>query len=179
MKEEWKPIKGWKYYEVSTFGKVKSIMFVNNICKKKRDKILKTVISKKQREYVSLKQDGYRKNCTVHRLVAEAFIPNPNNYPQINHIDGNPTNNIVSNLEWCTGSHNAKHAYINDLTKLKSYNESKKKSIIRSDGKVYDCAYSAASELKCSVCSIRDCLKGRINTCKGYKFKYLDSQAKY
>lgn len=53
---------------------------------------------------------GRRQNKRVHRLLMETFVPNPNNYPQINHIDGNKLNNNLSNLEWCTASHNSKHA---------------------------------------------------------------------
>lgn len=67
--------------------------------------------------------NGKAKKYSVHRLVAEAFIPNPNNYPIVNHIDGNPSNNHVSNLEWCTFSHNERHSYkalgkINPIRKL-------------------------------------------------------------
>ena len=60
--------------------------------------------------YVSLKIDGQRKIKKIHRIVGEVFIDNPNNYPCINHIDGNKENNNVSNLEWCTYYHNNKHA---------------------------------------------------------------------
>lgn len=62
-------------------------------------------------ECVHLRIDGKTKSFLVHRLVAETFIPNPNNYKEINHIDGNPLNNKVENLEWCNRSQNIKHAY--------------------------------------------------------------------
>lgn len=66
---------------------------------------------------VCLKIDGKYKNKLVHRLVAEAFLPNSNNYPQVNHIDGCPENNNLSNLEWCTNQQNAIHAYRTGLHK--------------------------------------------------------------
>ena len=59
---------------------------------------------------VDLKKNGIRKNFKVHRLVAEAFIPNPNNYPEINHIDSNPLNNKVDNLEWCNHKYNIRYS---------------------------------------------------------------------
>lgn len=59
--------------------------------------------------------NGKRKNMLVHRLVAKAYIPNPNNKPVINHIDGNKANNVISNLEWCTYTENQNHALSNGL----------------------------------------------------------------
>lgn len=172
MKEKWIVIDEFPNYKISNFGRVKSTVFHNNLVTKKRDKVLKIQVNNNNRAYVSLRRDGHRKNCLVHRLVGNAFLPNENNLPQINHIDGNPTNNVVSNLEWCTASYNAKHAYENRLNSLKEYNEARKKTIIRNDGKIYESAYSAATDNSCTVYSIRDALKGRIKTCKGYTFKY-------
>ena len=73
--------------------------------------------SKGQYKMVWYKHEGEKVSEYVHRLVATAFIPNPNNKPQINHIDGNPTNNVVENLEWCTARENSKHALSTGLRK--------------------------------------------------------------
>ena len=67
-------------------------------------------------EFVCLRKDGVNHNCLKHRLVAEAFIPNDNLLPEINHIDGDKFNNTVENLEWCTQSYNIQHAYNMGLT---------------------------------------------------------------
>lgn len=80
-------------------------------------------ISKKGYLIVKLWKDKKSKSIPVHRLVAQAFIPNPLNLPQVNHIDGNKQNNHVSNLEWCDNSHNIKHAYKNGLINRKGENQ--------------------------------------------------------
>lgn len=117
MQEIWKNIKGYEgLYQVSNYGKVRSldkkvkgsnqygkIFFVT-----KKGKQLKSRI-KNGYCNVHLIKNGVLKEFTIHRLVAEAFIPNPNNLPQVNHKDENKANNYVENLEWCTRSYNCSY----------------------------------------------------------------------
>ena len=124
MKEIWKPLKGYEgYYEISNLGKVKSIKrYKKNKSKLQivEEKILSLYTNPKNGYvYVYLCKDGKYKNVRLHRLVAENFIDNKNNYPQINHIDGNKTNNVVSNLEWCTASYNIKDLHKRNGTYMK------------------------------------------------------------
>ena len=98
-KEIWKDKKDYEgHYQVSNFGRVKSIKFGKEI-------ILKQKI-KDGYYYVGLSKNGIQKMYLVHRLVAEAFLPNPDNLPQVNHKDENKLNNVVSNLEWCSAQYN-------------------------------------------------------------------------
>ena len=121
MIERWKDIIGYEgFYQISNYGRVRSLKMWNGICGKYIDriKILKNTRFNNGYYCVSLK----RKKYTVHRLVAEAFIPNSNNYSCINHKDGNKLNNCVSNLEWCSYKHNLREAL-----KLGLYDERNKK----------------------------------------------------
>lgn len=176
MKEVWKDIKDYEEkYQVSNLGNVRSIRFINNKVNKEKLKILNQNYSKRnKRYYVDLYKNNKRKHLAVHRLVAEAFIPNPNNYPIVNHIDGNSTNNRVENLEWCTYQYNSKHAYNTGLCEnFKKMNNKNKKAIIRNDGVIFGSAHEASRITGIKVCNIRDNLKGRIKTTHGYTFKYL------
>ena len=106
INEIWKPIKGYEgLYEVSNFGRIKSLNY-NHTCK---GKILKQNQIKNGYKSVMLYKDGNGKNYLVHRLVAQAFIPNPNDYKEVNHKDENPQNNIVINLEWCDRLYNVRY----------------------------------------------------------------------
>lgn len=120
--EEWRNIKNYEGYQVSNLGRVRSFNkttfskihgvrhWKNRILKERLD-------SKNKMLSVQLYKDGKGRSYLIHRLVAQAFIPNLENKPQVNHIDGNRFNNKVSNLEWCTSKENNLHALRNNLNK--------------------------------------------------------------
>ena len=116
----WKDIVGYEgLYQVSDDGRVRS---KDRITTGKRNRIVKGKILSAGTNtcgylIVVLCKDGKTKTQKVHRLVAKAFIPNTDCKPYINHLDGNPKNNIVSNLEWCTQHENVQHAYDTKLHK--------------------------------------------------------------
>lgn len=115
--EVWKDIKNFPNYQVSNYGKIKSKERITNVGIKnikqikRKEKILKPLKITKGYLGIRLYNEKVKgKTFKIHRLVAETFIPNPNNYKQINHIDGNKENNCVENLEWCDRSYNIRHA---------------------------------------------------------------------
>jgi len=98
---EWRPVVGYEgIYEVSNTGLVRTVA----------GKELKPYLHKQGYLRIKLTSGGTRKSFLIHRLVAEAFIPNEHELPTINHKDGDPSNNDVSNLEWCTQKENVAHA---------------------------------------------------------------------
>ena len=115
MNEEWKPIKGFEKWQISNHGRVKS-----------PNKILKPFFDQRKYYMVDL-----GKTKRVHRLVAEHFIPNPQNKPQVNHKDGNKLNNHIDNLEWVTNQENMTHACKKGL-----YDKNKAKGEINGNSKL-------------------------------------------
>ena len=106
MKETWKPIPGYEdRYEISNLGNVASLCYARG----SNRRILKQSINTWGYSQVTLSKDKTKTNRVIHRLVAEAFIENPNNYKQINHIDENKGNNRADNLEWCDSKYNVNY----------------------------------------------------------------------
>lgn len=103
--EIWRPIKRYEdFYHVSNYGRVKSFH-------KGKVRILKPQDNRNGYLFIGIAINSETKYCLIHRLVAQAFIPNPQGKPEVNHCDGHKLNNHVSNLEWCTASENRQHAY--------------------------------------------------------------------
>ena len=167
MNEIWKDVIGFEgHYQVSNKGKVRSI-------KNNKIKELKPYKEIKRCGYLSvyLRLPGQKFTKKVHRLVAEAFIPNPNGFPEVNHIDENKENNCVENLEWCTGEYNLCYG-----TRLKRISESNKMKVAQYslNGElleVFNSQGEAAEKTNSTQGGISDCIRGRIKTHNGYVWK--------
>ena len=120
MQELFRDISGYEgLYQISNLGNVRSFKAVS------KGGNLKAVY-RKGYATVTLVKCGVSRVCSIHRLVAQAFIPNPYNLPYINHIDGNKSNNDISNLEWCTHLENMRHAFDTGLVKRKPLTDEQK-----------------------------------------------------
>lgn len=174
-KEKWLPVVGYEgLYDISTFGRIRSYQFSGKMPKSGMRKIPKVLNAK-------VESNGYRraslyKNKKVSyvqlsRLVATAFLENKNNYPVVNHLDGCKSNDVVTNLEWCTASENVLHAFRTGLRKSPDSAERKK----RSDGlkKAWKSwengVYKGSSKLsKEQVLSIRNDKRKQVDIAKAF-----------
>jgi hypothetical protein len=164
---EWKPFQNFENYEISNAG---------HIWNKKEEILMKTYIE--EYETVSLRYgQKYGKRFLVHRMVAQHFIPNPNNFPIINHIDGNKRNNRVENLEWTTASQNSLHS-VNVLGKK---NQGRKILCFDFDGQFiqqFKSIKEASNVTKANKTCISQVASGDRNTSGGYIWKYVNDSVK-
>lgn len=165
MNTNWMPIKGYEsLYEVSDRGEVRSLCGRYG-----KNKILKQSVGSKGYLLVTLCDRGKQKTVNVHRLVATAFIPNPNSFPCVNHKDEDKTNNSVSNLEWCSYYRN--NVYGHRLSK-----SSAKRSIpVRcvETGEIYPSAYAAQRETGIRQSGICNCCHGKLKTTGGFHWEFV------
>ncbi len=177
---EWEPIKHFDGYYINKLGQVKSIRSFKGT----KEKILKG--SKNQQGYktINMMKKGKVYTKTLHRLLMETFVENPNNYPCINHIDGNILNNSLENLEWCSYGHNQKEAYRLNLKNPAWTNKndkehpcSKKVNQYDLNGnfiKQWDCISTATKKLNISVASICNCCSNRTKRAGKYIWRYAN-----
>lgn len=174
MQEIWLDIEGYQHkYQVSNTGKVKAL----NYRRTGKEQIIAFKENKGYLE-VALWKNGKRKIFLVHRLVAQTFIPNPENLPQVNHKDENKTNNIVANLEWMTSKENINYGTRNIRVGNKlllSNNGSARKVINLNTMKIFDTMLEASIFYNINNKSdISKCCKNKLKTCGGYKWMYYE-----
>lgn len=171
MKEIFKDIDGTGgQYQVSNLGRVKSLKHSK---RNREDIILKPIVDHKGYYYINIYINGKHSTPRIHRLVAKAFIPNLENKPQINHIDGDKSNNSINNLEWVTNQENQIHAYKIGLKPVKAVAQFDK---LGNFIKLWDSSTEASKSLNIDLSHIGQCCKHKRATAGGYKWEYPNKE---
>ena len=173
--EEWRDIKGFEgKYMVSNLGRVKSLNYNHT----GKEGILKGVDYGYGYLYVSLTKDGKVKQYSINRLVAQAFLENPDNLPEVNHKDEDKTNNRVENLEWCSRSYNINYGTRNKEAGKKIGKKLSKAvfSVNKESGLImwWQSAHEAEKYTGIAQSSICACCKGRYKSAGGHIWFYAD-----
>lgn len=169
MEEEWRDIKGYEDYQISNKGNVKSLNFRHT----GQERILKKMKQKNGYLQVRLYKDGKMKSFLVHRLVAETFLPNPDNKPCVNHLSERKTENNVENLEWVSYQYNINYGTAIERIQEKLGTKIKCFDLETKEETIYPSLHEAARQMNIPYGSIRD----NMTICKRpYKNKYKFSE---
>jgi hypothetical protein len=178
--EIWKPINGYEgLYEVSNLGNVKSVeRYVKhnwgNSFKVVRERILKQTCNTYGYPSVSLSKDNKKKTFPVHILVCKAFVDNPDNLEQVNHINEDKTDNRAENLEWCSLQYNINYGTRTERMSLTQSVPIYSVDTTTNDIVFYSSISSAAKQVNTTSSNICKCLLGRCNTIRGKKWFYIN-----
>lgn len=185
MQEIWKDIPGYEgKYQISNLGNVLSLHFKRSST---NSQLLKPRIDHNGYSRVYLRKPGERKVFFIHRLVAIAFIPNPQNKPFVNHINSNRSDNRAENLEWCTQQENIKHGYLYGNVKPPTFIKGRTGAKCPTSKPVLQISLSDNSVIQefpgmneahritgFYTSGICECCKGKIKSYKGYIWRYKD-----
>ncbi len=175
MESDFRPILGYENeYEINIHGEVYSkeryVKCVHNGVELRKRRLKKPTVAANGYHVVCLHKEGRGKMHSLHKLIAQTFIPNPNNYTNINHKDGNKLNNNVDNLEWCTQRHNVEHAYETGLT-----TRNKPLVCVETEEKFRSATNAAVVKFgnKNKQSAISECARGLRKTAYGFTWKYI------
>ena len=170
--EIWKDIEGYEgLYQISNLGNVKSL----NYNKTGKERILTPQKNNKSYLKVGLCKQAKSKTYKIHRLVAQAFLPNQNNLPQVNHKDEDKQNNAASNLEWCTNKYNSNYGTRNKRVAESNINNPKrsKQVLCVENGVIYPSTMELQRQLGLPQQNISHCCNGKRKTCGGFHWCYV------
>ncbi len=173
--EEWRDIPNYEgIYKISNFGRVKKLRKLKYIS----PIILKARFTPTGYQILNIYKNGIVENFRLHRILAEIFIPNPLNKPQLNHINGIKHDNRIINLEWCTISENVQHSYDMGLNKRRFSSENKRSrrviqmSLSGENIREWNSIRDAAIGIKFYASGIGVACRGKAKTANGFKWKF-------
>ena len=158
--EVWRQIEKYPNYDASSEGRIRN---------RKTGRILKTNTSETGYERLSLSKNSHQTTERVHRIIADTFIDGDHTGLDVNHIDGDKSNNCIDNLEFCTRQENIQHAFRTGL----SHGSRKKAVRIIETGEEFDSTNECAIAIGADRTQIKDCLHGKCKTYKGLHFEYI------
>lgn len=181
--EEWRDVEGFEdHLQISSYGRLKrkrAVVVRSNNCGiyTVKEKILALQPDSRGYVFKPVAIEGKHYNLNIHRLVAKAFVLNPNGYPDVNHIDENHSDNIYTNLEWCTRKYNSNYGTIKERIKKTRVDRGRTRKIVlyTYDGKPikeYDTLDDAGRDLGINSVMIGRCCAGKISRAEGYHFRY-------